>query len=79
MREPCAETSATHVRATHGYGFRTGQWARILTVVQSRGRDCWLVQFDDGVTDWWPIEDPIAGYELVVNGPRPISEGMETS
>lgn len=53
----------THIRATHPYGFRSGEWAKILTTVESRGRDCWLVQFDDGVTDWWIKDDPDYGYE----------------
>jgi deferrochelatase/peroxidase EfeB len=54
----------SHVRQTHPYGFRSGEWARILTTVESYGRQCWFVQFEDGVTDWWPIEDAGAGYEV---------------
>lgn len=56
--------AATHVRQTHPCGFRSGEWARLLTTVQSHGRDCWLVQFEDKATDWWPISDALAGYEF---------------
>lgn len=52
------------VRATHPAGFRSGEWARVLTTVESRGRPCWLVEFPDGAQDWWPIEDADAGYEV---------------
>lgn len=52
------------VRQTHPYGFRSGQWARVLTTVESYGRPCWLVQFPDGKLDEWVIEDPDAGYEV---------------
>jgi hypothetical protein len=54
----------TEVRHTHPFAFRSGQWAQILTTVESYGRPCWLVQFPDGVTDWWVIDDPDADYEL---------------
>lgn len=52
------------VRQTHPYGFRSGEWARVLTTIESYGRPCWLVEFGDGVQDWWPIEDADAGYEV---------------
>lgn len=48
----------------HPYAFRSGEWARVLTTVPSRGRECWLVRFPDGKVDWWPIEDPLADYEV---------------
>lgn len=54
----------SEIRQTHPYGFRSGQWAKLLTSVEARGRDCWLVEFEDGVTDWWPKDDPQAGYEF---------------
>jgi hypothetical protein len=52
------------VRQIHPYGFRSGQWARVLTTVESYNRPCWLVQFPDGALDEWVIEDPIAEYEV---------------
>jgi hypothetical protein len=52
------------VRATHPYSYRSGQWAVIVTVVPARGRDCWLVEFDDGATDVWVCDDPSAGFEF---------------
>lgn len=52
------------VRNLHPYGFRSGEWARVLTTVESYGRACWLVQFPDGAVDEWVIEDPGAEYEV---------------
>ena len=48
----------SEVRSTHPNGFRSGEWGRILTTVESHGRDCYLIQWADGVTDWWPVVDP---------------------
>jgi acetyl/propionyl-CoA carboxylase alpha subunit len=46
-------------RGRHGY--RTGQWAQILTKGQSGDRDCWLVIYHDGETDVIPV-DPAEAY-----------------
>jgi hypothetical protein len=62
------------VRQTHPYGYRSGEWAEVLTTVESYGRPCWLVEFSDGEHDWWPIEDPDAGYEILAGSPS----GKET-
>jgi hypothetical protein len=60
-----AQTEVRTVRQTHPYGFRSGEWARVLTTVESYGgRAYWLVEFDDGARDWWPVHDPDAGYEV---------------
>jgi hypothetical protein len=75
MGEEVVAALDAEVRRTHPYGFRSGEWARVLTTVESRGRACWLVRFPDGVTDWWVIEDPDAVYELrgeTPNGPREV-------
>jgi hypothetical protein len=58
------------VRQTHPYGYRSGEWAKVLTIVESHGRDCWLVLFEDGNTDWWPITDDVAGYEVLLDPDR---------
>lgn len=60
------------IRGTHPYSFRSGEWATILTialtpVVGTNGRvvrECYLVQFDDGVKDYLPVVDPDAAYEF---------------
>lgn len=59
------------MRFTHPYGFRSGQWAAILTVAPANGAsdilkpgDCYVVRFPDGVTDFWPVFDRDAGYEF---------------
>jgi hypothetical protein len=54
----------TQIRATHPYGFRSGEWARVVNVVPARGRDCYLVEFPDGVTDLWPVIDAWDPYEF---------------
>lgn len=66
MPDPASapQSQLPEVRQTHPYGFRSGQWARALTTVESFGRPCWLVEFPDGAQDWWPIEDANAGYEV---------------
>lgn len=52
------------IRHTHPYGFRSGHWAVIRAVVPGPDRDCYLVEFPDGVTDFWPVEDPSEPYEF---------------
>lgn len=59
---------ATLIRATHPYGFRSGQWATLQCVVPGPDRDCYLVEFDDHVTDFWPVEDPSDPYEFRTAG-----------
>lgn len=54
------------VRITHPYGFRSGEWAKVLTTVEGPDATCWLVEFPDGATDWWVVDDPDAGYEVLV-------------
>lgn len=52
------------IRSTHPYGFRSGQWADVKGVVPGRDRECYLVEFPDGVTDFWPTQDPSDSYEF---------------
>jgi hypothetical protein len=55
----------TEIRTNHPVGFRSGTWARLVRVVEARGRDCYLVEFpDDGATDLWVVNDPDAMYEF---------------
>jgi hypothetical protein len=55
--EPC------YIRSTHPYGFRCGEWAEIAGVKLSNKRPCFLVVFDDGVTDLWVIAET-EGYQF---------------
>ncbi len=59
------------IRGTHPYIFRSGTWARLIGTVDDpeTGRRCYSVQFDDGETDFWPVDDMAAGYQFdpVVN------------
>jgi hypothetical protein len=60
------------VRGTHAYAFRSGEWANVLTiaptpVIAAGGpeiRDCYLVEYADGVQDFLAVGDPHAGYEF---------------
>jgi hypothetical protein len=56
---------ATHVRHTHPFGFRAGEWAEILGVAMAHGQLCWHVRFeDDGAEDLWVIVDELEPYEF---------------
>ena len=66
------------IRHTHPYGFRSGQWAEILTVAPANGDsdicqpgDCYVVRFPDGVTDFWQMFDPDEDYEFT-NDPKVV-------
>lgn len=61
---PMSIQSCSQIRATHPYSFRSGEWAALLTTVPGPDRECYLVQFPDGVTDFWVVGDPAAGYEF---------------
>lgn len=52
------------IRATHPYGYRTGEWAEVRMVVPCRSRYCYLVEFPDKATDLWPVFDPDEHYEF---------------
>lgn len=53
------------VRSTHPYSFRSGEWATIVREDKREdGKDTWLVQFPDGVTDVWLQFDSPARYEF---------------
>lgn len=62
------DDAPTHIRATHPYGFRCGQWAEIKCIVPRDSGDCWLVEFPDGVTDFWRVIDPDDQYEFRYDG-----------
>ena len=70
----------TLIRATHRYAFRSGEWAGLKGITPLPGyregeRPCYLVEFADAMTDFWPVEDPDAGYEFLMTGPsrEPLS------
>ena len=53
------------IRGTHRYQFRSGEWAEILmTVPNPEGKDCYVVRFADGKTDWWLVHDAADPYEF---------------
>jgi hypothetical protein len=56
--------SVQEIRSTHPAAFRSGQWAKVVAIVPSSERECYLVEFPDGATDFWAVNDPDAGYEF---------------
>lgn len=54
------------VRATHRYGFRSGEWAEITGLAWVNERPCFEVRFIDGARDKWPVYDPSDPYEFRV-------------
>jgi hypothetical protein len=57
------------VRHTHPNGFRSGEWAELKDFVLGEGRSCYLVEFPDGVTDLWAVNDPDEPYEFTLDNP----------
>lgn len=57
------------IRSTHPGAFRSGQWAEVRTIAPGVGRDCYIVEFPDGKTDYWVVGDVAAGYEFAVTVP----------
>lgn len=53
------------IRTTHTFGFRPGVWAVLEGVSVTKGRACYDVRFEDGVTDQWVITDPDGQYEFM--------------
>lgn len=63
--EPTAFVTVTvAIRATHHYGFRSGEWANLVGVEWANDRPCYRVVFPDGWTDSWPVHDPSDPYEF---------------
>jgi hypothetical protein len=66
-------TQNLYMRQTNTNGYRSGQWARVTDVrylarlhgPQGREpRPVFVVEFVDGATDLWPVDDPCAGYQF---------------
>lgn len=71
-----APAGAIRIRATHPYAFRSGQWASLAGVMRVPGfpggdRECYLVEFPDGATDFWVATAARQDYEFAM-GPGPI-------
>lgn len=67
-------TTEQKIRSLHPYSFRSGEWAKLVCVVPGEDRDCYLVEFPDGVTDFWPVVDPANTYEFRPADFGPTSE-----
>lgn len=57
--------TATEIRSTNTNSFRSGQWAKLLDGLPTRyGRLCYQVEFNNGVCDYWLVDDDQAKYEF---------------
>jgi hypothetical protein len=57
--------TSPQIRTMHRYGFRSGEWADLLTTAPAPDKsDCYVVRFEDGVTDYWVVNDPAGQYEF---------------
>lgn len=67
-----APEGTVFIRTMHPYGFRSREWARLVTVMTDpeHERDCYLVWFPDGATDHWVCDDPDGQYEFDDAGHR---------
>jgi hypothetical protein len=58
----------SQIRATHPDSFRSGEWATLkgtaLLPFNGEDRACYLVEFPDGITDFWAIGAAEYGYEF---------------
>ena len=72
MSEP---TYAVNIRATHPYGFRSGEWATVIGLTWMNGRASYVVMFLDGKVDQWPINDPWDPYEMRAGRPAVVAHG----
>lgn len=57
-------------------GHRPGEWAALAGLDRVAGKDCYLVEYPDGTTAWWPVV-PLDGweYEFEHLAAKPASEG----
>lgn len=55
---------AVEIRATHRYGFRSGEWAVVEGIRWANGRACYRVRFPDARRDSWVVNDPSDPYEF---------------
>lgn len=55
---------SAQIRSNHPYTYRCGRWATIRDIRMSSKRACYVVAWEDGKTDLWPVEDGAAKYEF---------------
>lgn len=53
------------LRSMHPAAFRSGEWATIVGVMlHSRGHVCFVVRFQDQMSDFMPIANAMARYQF---------------
>lgn len=59
----------SEIRTLHPAGYRSGEWAELLTTAPApeedvMNRSCYVVRFPDGAVDFWVVGDPDGMYEF---------------
>lgn len=62
------------IRTTHPAGYRCGEWADLVATLPVRGRECFVVRFDDGVTDYWPSSEDRYEFDAPWCHDEPVTE-----
>ncbi len=52
------------ITANNVDGYRFGEWATLTGLITIRGRECYIVAFDNGMVDYWPVVDPLDDYKF---------------
>lgn len=61
----CSRVHKPVTRMRHpGPGFRPDEWAVLVGLDRVGGKDCYLVEFPDGTTSWWPLVSDAGPYEF---------------
>lgn len=55
------------ITSNHVDGYRYGRWALLKGLTTLNGKECYIVQFNDGVIDYWPVVDPWDDYRFKQN------------
>lgn len=64
--------TAQIIRSDHPNAYRDellarrhlGEWARILGTTERHGRERYVIEWENGDRDEWPVDDPTDSYEL---------------
>jgi len=80
MKLTAKERIGQQIRSFHPWAYKSGEWATVVGVTENcahenQQRGCFQLEWPDGSTDDWAIEDPVAEYEFR-DTPITIQEGQ---
>lgn len=52
------------IRSEHWAAYKSGEWGYVVDELFMIGRPCYYVEWPDGKTDYWPVDDEDANYEF---------------